>query len=42
MGRHMVTTNTQDLGIARLELAIRAPERDGLLGSTTGKIEHVK
>ena len=39
---NMVTTNAQNLGIELLEPAMIAPEQDGLLGSPTGKIQHVK
>ena len=39
---HMITTNTQHLGIEFLEPAVNAPERDCLLRSTAGEIEDVK
>ena len=42
MRRHMITANAQNLGVKLLEPAIDTPERDRLLGSATGKIEHVK
>ena len=38
----MITANAQDLGILLLEPAVVAPERDGLLRSATGKVQHVK
>ena len=42
MRRNMIAANTQYLGIEFLEPAVNTPERDRLLGSTAGKIEHVK
>ena len=39
---NMVTTDAQYLSIELLEPAMIAPEQDGLLGSPTGKIQHVK
>jgi hypothetical protein len=42
MGRQMITTNAQYLGLPLLELAMQTPEEDGLLGSTRGEVEHVK
>jgi hypothetical protein len=38
----MVTTDAQHLGIQLLEPAIEPPEQDRLLGSPTGKIQHMK
>jgi hypothetical protein len=38
----MIAANTQHLGIKFLEPAVKAPERDRLLSSTTGEIKHVK
>jgi hypothetical protein len=42
MGREMITTDAQYLGLPLLELAVEAPEEDSLLGSARGKIEHVE
>ena len=42
MRRNMVTADAQYLSIQFLEPAVIAPEQDGLLGSPTGKIQHVK
>ena len=42
MGRDMITTDAQYLGLPLLELAVQTPEEDGLLGSTRGEVEHVK
>jgi hypothetical protein len=42
MGCQMITTDAQYLGIAFLEAAVVPPERDGLLRSPTGEVEHVK
>jgi hypothetical protein len=41
MRRDMITTHTQHLGILLLEPAVITPERDGLLGSSTGEIQHM-
>lgn len=38
----MITTNAQHLGIPFFEPAIAAPERNGLLRSSTGKVQHVE
>jgi hypothetical protein len=38
----MVTADAQYLSIQFLEPAMMAPEQDGLLGSATGKIQHVE
>ena len=42
MRREMITTDAQHLGILLLELAVMAPERDGLLRSAAGEVKHVK
>jgi hypothetical protein len=38
----MITTNAQYLGIPFFEPAIVAPERNGLLRSAAGKVQHVE
>jgi hypothetical protein len=42
MGRDMVTTNAQNLGIQLLEPAVVTPEQDRLFRSATGKIQYMK
>jgi hypothetical protein len=42
VGGDMITTDAQHLGLPLLELAVEAPEEDGLLGSPRGEIEHMK
>ena len=42
MGRQMITTDAQYLGIFLLEPAVLAPEGDGLFRSATGEVEDVK
>jgi hypothetical protein len=41
MRRDMITTHTQHLGILLLEPAVITPERDRLLGSATGEVQHM-
>jgi hypothetical protein len=42
MRGYMVATDTQYLGILLLELGVVAPERGGLVRSTTGEVEDVE
>ncbi len=42
MRGYVVATDTQYLGILLLELGIVAPERGGLVRSTTGEVEDVE
>jgi hypothetical protein len=42
MSVYLVAAYTQNLGILLFELAVKLPERSGLRGSTSGKVEHVE
>ena len=42
MGRNMITTDAQHLGLPLFQSAVVTPEGDGLFRSTTGEVKDVK
>ena len=42
MGRNMITTDAQYLGLPLFQPAVVTPEGDGLFRSTTGEVKNVK